>query len=316
METEKKVDPFLKMWENNFNENFNNKIFNNPNVKPLCFIENTKPFSKLPVVLVAAGPSLDKNIHILKQYKNNVIILCADIIVFKLLENDIIPDFVCNIDSHETVQEFFLGLDNSKLTLVCPTTAYPKLVSDWKGKLIFFNQTDISGSEKDKVLSKITKKTGGFGSFFNRFFVGATMLQLAKILNPSIIMLMGYDFAFSNGRPYCEGATKRRVEFENFKYKVNQDIEKRTQEHIDYELNLCDREYNIDGIKIKGKSNLDYYKKVFIELILQYKLPIVNCTEGGIFRDIDCMSLESAINKYASAPIDKNQQSKRKKRRK
>ena len=107
METEKRVDPFLKMWEDNFNENFDNKIFNKPNVKPLLYIENTKPFNRLPVVLVAAGPSLDKNIHILKQYKDNVIILCADIVTFKLLENDIIPDFICNVDVHETVQEFF-----------------------------------------------------------------------------------------------------------------------------------------------------------------------------------------------------------------
>ena len=316
METEKRVDPFLKMWEDNFNENFDNKIFNKPNVKPLLYIENTKPFNRLPVVLVAAGPSLDKNIHILKQYKDNVIILCADIVTFKLLENDIIPDFICNVDVHETVQEFFIGLDNTKLNLICPTTAYPKLVNEWKGKLTFFNQADIPGGEKDKVLSKITKKTGGFGTLFNRFFVGATMLQIAKILNPSMIMLMGYDFAFSNEKPYCDGATKRRVEFENFKWKVNQDVEKRVKEMVDFELSLCDREYTIDGIKIKSKSNLDFYKKVFIELIVHYKMPIINCTEGGIFRDIDCMPLESAINKYASIPINKNQQTKRKKRKK
>lgn len=312
----KRTDPFLKMWEENFNENYNNKIFNKANTKPLCYLENTKPFSGLPVVLVAAGPSLDKNIHILKKYKDNVIILCADIITFKLLENDIIPDFVCNIDSHETVMEFFHGLDNSNLTLVCPTTAYPKLVNDWKGKLIFFNQTDIPGQEKEKILSKITKKTGGFGSFFNRFFVGATMLQLSKILNPSIIMLMGYDFAFSDGKHYCDGAARRRAEYENVKWNTNNNIEERTQAHIKMELGLSDKEYIIDGVKIKGKTNLDFYKNVFIELIMHYKLPVINCTEGGIFRDIDCMNLETAINKYANIPLNKTYSNKQKRRKK
>jgi hypothetical protein len=315
IEPEKKVDPFLKMWEDNFNENYNNKIFNKNNVKPLLYIENTKPFNNMPVVLVAAGPSLDKNIHILKQYKDNVIILCADIITFKLLENDIIPDFVCNIDSHETVQEFFHNLDTSKLNLVCPTTAYPKLMSEWKGKLTFFNQADIPNQDKDKILSKITKKTGGFGTLFNRFFVGATMLQVAKILNPSIVMLMGYDFCFSNGKPYCEGATKRKVLYENFKYNINQDIEKRTLELVNFEVGLCDKEYIIDGIKIKGKTNLDFYVKVLTALIMHYKLPIINCTEGGIYKDIDCMNLEQAILKYAPNILNKNQSIKKRKKK-
>jgi hypothetical protein len=312
---EKPIDPFLKMWENNFTENYNNKIFNKSNVKPLLYIENTKPFSGMPVVLVAAGPSLDKNINILKQYKDNVIILCADICTFKLLENDIIPDFVCNIDSHETVMEFFHGLDTSILNLICPTTAYPKLVNEWGGKLIFFNQADIPGQDKDKVLSKITKKTGGFGTLFNRFFVGATMLQIAKILNPSIIMLIGYDFAFTDNKPYCDGTTKRRVEYENFKHNIEQDLEKRIQEHIDFELGLSDKEYEIDGIKIKGKTNLDFYAKVFTALIVHYKLPIINCTEGGIFRDIDCINLESAILKFAKISLNKNQNLKRKRKK-
>jgi hypothetical protein len=211
--------------------------------------------------------------------------------------------------------EFFLGLDTSKLNLVCPTTAYPKLMNEWKGKLTFFNQADIPGQAKDKILSKITKKTGGFGTLFNRFFVGATMLQVAKILNPSIIMLMGYDFSFSNGKPYCEGATKRRVLYENFKYKKEQDIEKRVHEHVDFELGLCDREYIIDDVKIKGKNNLDFYRKVFIELIVRYKLPIINCTEGGIFRDIDCMPLEMGILKYANTPLDKDKVIKKRKKK-
>lgn len=313
---EKRIDPFLQMWEDNFNENYSNKIFNKFNTRPLLYIENTKPFNNMPVVLVAAGPSLDKNIHILKQYKDNVVILCADICTFKLLENGIIPDFVVNIDVHQTVMEFFHELDTSKLNIICPTTAYPKLLEIWKGNITFFNQADIPNSEKDKVLSKITKKTGGFGTLFNRFFVGATMLQIAKILNPYIVILMGYDFAFTDGKPYCDGILKRRAAYEDIMLGITQNLEERTQAYLDFELRSANIEVELNGKKIKSKANLDFYKKVFIELIQHYKIPIVNCTEGGVFRDIDSMPLESAIKQFANNPLNKNQnvRKKRKKR--
>ena len=99
-----KLDPFIKYWETNYSINLKNGVFSWENSKPLLFLKNIRPYQRIPVVIVAAGPSLDKNIHILKEFQGKCLIICVDIVLFKLIENGIRPDFVINIDPHpETV---------------------------------------------------------------------------------------------------------------------------------------------------------------------------------------------------------------------
>jgi len=297
-------DPILEKWINNYTKNLKNNVFSDENTRPFTFLKNSLPYQNVPMVLVAAGPSLDKNIHILKKYQKNAIILSADVIFFKLLEYDIIPNFVVNIDPAVDFIRFWEGLDTSKSTLICPTTAHPDVLSAWKGKKFFFNQTDIKNSYKEIILKKLVKATEGYGTVLNRFFIGATMLQIASVFKPRPVILIGYDFAYTDGKAYCDGFLDRKIYDDTTEYgslEHTENIKKLKAMEVNANVDMND----IYGNPIKTNKTLVFYKNSFLELVhrilrIQY---IVNATEGGILTGIPNMTLEKCLAAYCTKEI-------------
>jgi hypothetical protein len=303
-----KKDPIVTLWIKNYAENQLNKWFSKPNTKPIKFLSNNDTFNQCPVVLIAAGPSLDKNIHLLTGCQKNCVIVCADVVLYKLLEYKIKPDFVVSIDPHPSIPRFWKGLDTTGLNFVCPTTVSPASLDAWKGNIFFFNQSDLPESEKQMVLTLLTQTTSGFGSLENRFFVGATMFQLAKLFNPSMISLLGFDFGFSDGKAYCDGFLDRKLYDDN---NVGMDV-LRAREVIG-EISI-----QVDDKKIRTTRLLDFYKQTLLQLMEKERIPIINATEGGILTELLRMPLAHVIQEYFTKPLQKENihELKRKKRKK
>lgn len=299
-----KNDPFIALWKNNYNENLRSGAFSSERSKPLIYILNTMPYSNIPILLVAAGPSLERNIQVIKEHADKFLIICADVVLYRLMEEGILPDLVVNIDPHESISRFWGGLDTSQLTFVCPTTVNPKALGEWKGRILFFNQVDIPGTPKGNALKRLIVPTGGFGSLFNRFFVGATMLQVSQILRPSKVFLAGYDFGFTGGKPYCEGFLDRKLinlaapegspEWESWMnvLKANE-----VKKELEITINASET--------IWTTNLLNFYKNTFISLSRALKLNVINTTEGGILRELPLLTLLEAIEKYCQSPIQR-----------
>jgi len=299
-----KNDPFLKLWEDNYSQNFLKGFFGSLKTKPLMFLVNTYQYQRLPVLLVAAGPSLDRNVKKIQEFKDRFIIVCADVALFKMLQYNIKPDFVVNIDPHESISRFWKDFDTSELCLVCPTTINPKALELWKGRIFFFNQTDRAGEPKGVLLKKLTKATSGWGSIYNQFFVGATMLQFSMILNPAKILLAGYDFGYTDDKAYCDGLLDIKIYLNDVPVgsdEYNQWMEKVKAAEIKREVQA--RLSN--GQDIWTSNTLLFYKNEFVKLIQSSKLPVVNCTEGGILTEIIRMPLEKAVQEYCKVPIQR-----------
>jgi len=298
-----KNDPFIARWRNNYTLNLQSGIFSDERSRPLMYIMNTQPYRSPVIVLAAAGPSLDKNISILKKYRNNFLLFCADIVLFRFVQEGIIPDFVVNIDPQEEISNHWRGIDTSKSVLICPTSTSPHTINTWQGRILFFNQTDILGTPKGEALKQIISPTQNFGNIFNRFFVGATMLQASLYFQPSKLILIGYDFAYTDDKAYCDGLldfkvdhtllTKGTPEYDGFIEQLKQLIIKKEQKVV------------IDNQEIWTSKLFIFYKQVFLDLIFKYRLSVINATEGGILREIDCMSLESALQQYCVNQIEK-----------
>lgn len=294
-------DKILPIWKNNFFENQSRGNFKLPRVRPLNYLLNTMPYSKKPVVLVAAGPSLDKNLHILKEYQDKCIIICAEVILFKLYEAGITPDFVVTIDPSETFVRFLTGVDTLNPYYVCPTTVHPSVVDIWQGNIFFFCQTDIPGSIKADVLKDL--EIANWTTIQNNYFVGATMLQLAAFMNPQSIALVGYDFAFSDGKAYCDGFLERKIYddtnphgSEAWANKINE-LKKAEVSHEYFEV--------VNGQKVYTTFLYREYKRVFLELCIKYQIPFCNCTEGGILTEVSRAPLESYCKEVCKDSIKK-----------
>jgi hypothetical protein len=299
-------DPIIQKWQQNYASNLRNGEFSKPDARPLMFLMNSKPYFNVPVVLITAGPSLDKNIQVLKNYQKNTIIFCVDVVLFKLLENDIIPDFVVNIDPSDMFVRFWEDLDTSKLTLICPTSIHPKALGAWKGRKFFYNQIDYKNTEKGKALKSLIRSTVGYGNIVNRFFIGATMTQIASIFNPKPFILLGYDFAFSDNKAYCNGLLDRKIFDDTLPTGSPEQIahiQKMKTDEVVKEIEVSD----IHGNKVFTTKTLKFYRDWYLRLI-HHELKItyiINATEGGILVDIPSKKLQNALEDLCKNEIEK-----------
>ena len=94
-----------------------------------------------PAVVVAAGPSLNKNILELKKLKNKAFIVATDAAFTALLKNGIVPDVVTSCDPIKMWQSDYD--DFNKVPLICSFEGNPKMKEIHKGKRFYFGGAKI-----------------------------------------------------------------------------------------------------------------------------------------------------------------------------
>ncbi|ELU7403134.1 motility associated factor glycosyltransferase family protein [Campylobacter jejuni] len=84
-------------------------------------------------IVVSAGPSLAKQLPLLKAYQEKAVIFCADGALSMLEKEGIVPDYVTNLDFSHWALKFFQNkeiLKQSIIALECAT--HPSMVEDLK----------------------------------------------------------------------------------------------------------------------------------------------------------------------------------------
>ncbi len=267
-----------ELWVENYKINNDKGLFIQNKVKSIKYLKNNSSLTNVPIILVGAGPSLDKNIKHLNRNRDNYLLFCADIVLHKLMQNGIVPDFVVTIDPNPIVGYSFLDIDTSLTKLIAPTTLSPEVAWLWEGFMYLFNQRDKHLQSKDSLLLNTCLYTKGWGDVPNALFVGATMLQVCSIFKPSAVALVGYDFSYTDNKLYADGVLEHR-----YKY-LNADCPANTYVKHDFEF------YNI-----KTSKHLYMYKDFFVKFCrnvddIDYK-KIINCTEGGILKEFEELPL-------------------------
>ncbi|MCR2057623.1 DUF115 domain-containing protein, partial [Campylobacter helveticus] len=82
-------------------------------------------------VIVSTGPSLAKQLPLLKEFQDKVVIFAADSAYPILIQNDIIPDYVCMVERTDFTAEFFkhdFGTKDDKTTFLLASLVHPKAI--------------------------------------------------------------------------------------------------------------------------------------------------------------------------------------------
>ena len=169
------------------------------------------PFSKMigqfegcPMLIVSPGPSLDKNIDQIKNFKGRALIVAPAQSALALTAAGVIPDIVVVADPNE-MQYLLDGVPMDQVTaLVLGVTCHPALYQQYAGKIITFNANLGLDAWISDIFKDTTKLPAG-GS------VSTDALCMGVFLKCSPIIIVGQDLSFTGDKQYASQSADGQV---------------------------------------------------------------------------------------------------------
>ncbi|PVW98368.1 6-hydroxymethylpterin diphosphokinase MptE-like protein, partial [Campylobacter jejuni] len=94
-------------------------------------------------IVVSAGPSLAKQLLLLKAYQEKAVIFCADGALSMLEKEGIIPDYVTNLDFSHWALKFFQNKENKLSLNVLSCATHPSLVHFLDNKSVILREDPL-----------------------------------------------------------------------------------------------------------------------------------------------------------------------------
>ncbi|HEB7541517.1 motility associated factor glycosyltransferase family protein [Campylobacter coli] len=154
-------------------------------------------------IIVATGPSLQKQIPLLKKYHKKASIFCLDASYSILHENDIKPDYVLSLERVVATSEFFnndFKEFDKDILFILLTLTHPQTI-----KYLEANKRSYILTPRDLPFSQSIKHLKEFSSL-NGMSVAHMALVLAYHLGHENVILIGQDLAFGkDGSSHSKG---------------------------------------------------------------------------------------------------------------
>ncbi len=239
-------------------------------------------FKDKPAIIVSAGPSLDKNVHLLREAKGKAVIICMASAYISLRKRGIEPDFIASID----VNQIFLDKEYPNKTFSYPllTSFYgsPQLLDLHKGIKILGNNSE------DGFIPILAEVLGRQPSDFH-MNMGGTVTTVAldyaaRVFNCNPVILIGQDLA-------------------------NTDNKHHATDHVDVEkpvFNTC-KVKDIYGGFVESNDVWIWFLRLIQEFIAAdpSERLYIDATEGGAYIEgTKVMRLGEVIKKYCVEEID------------
>ncbi|HBK1755928.1 TPA: motility associated factor glycosyltransferase family protein, partial [Campylobacter jejuni] len=213
-------------------------------------------------IIVSTGPSLTKQLPLLKKYASKATIFCADSSYPILAKHGIKPDYVCMLERTEITAEFFnhdFGEFDKDIIFICAGVVHPKAIEYLKDRNLVITQ---------KVLAfpyYINLKDFSYAAV--GFSVAHTLSYLATYLSHKNIIFIGQDLA------YAENGNSHPDDYQN-----SANYESQMYEHI------LTTAYGGNG-KVETHSIWLLFKNWFENEMIpntrKMGITTYNCTEGG-----------------------------------
>lgn len=248
----------------------------------LKFIKNSNYITELigkipedvPVIIVAAGPSLNKNIEDLKRAKGKAFILATDTAVKTLLKHDVYYDAIVSIDVKKRLRHLKDERCHTK-PLFAGITSRNEFLQQSTGRKIWIITSGF--------MSKIYKKYNLWHpNWVQGGSVATDAFNIAKHLKAKRVIFVGQDLAFLGNQSHAGGA--------EIKFK---------KEGIYTE--------DIYGGQVRTRkdwmSYLYWFKTMIAEL--HGEMDVIDATEGGAkIEGSRIMTLNEAIDSYCTGSFD------------
>ncbi|EKF0089131.1 motility associated factor glycosyltransferase family protein, partial [Campylobacter jejuni] len=211
-------------------------------------------------IIVSTGPSLTKQLPLLKKYANKATIFCADSSYPILAKHGIKPDYVLSLERIPLTSEFFnndFGEFDKDIMFIVKSVTHPHTIKYLQKN----NRAFILVSTYASFIQYL--KLDYFGYFNMGFSVAHMACYLSLHLNHKNIIFIGQDLA------YAENGNSHPDDYQN-----SANYESQMYEHILTEAYGGKKEIKTHEVWI-------FFKQILEAMIIKYHITTYNCTEGG-----------------------------------
>ena len=231
----------------------------------------------VPVIIVSAGPSLDKNIELLKKAKGHSLIFAVDTAMKYLMQHDIMPDLGITVEPIKPMANYE---DDRCFDVphIFDCESNPEIVSKERARIFIYNCRDYVRRLIEQTGIEVAPDVVSGGSVATAAFAICYQLQMKTII------LIGQDLAYSGTSTHAGGVESAGI---------NGDI---GTELVD----------GIDGEPVRTRSDWIGYLRWFensIRTIADQHLDmtVTDATEGGaLIHGSRVMTLADAIERYCA----------------
>ena len=222
------------------------------------------------VVLVAAGPSLDKNIHVLKEAMDNnapIKVICVGTVLKKLIKAGITPDAFFEMDASKVAYVQIEGIENLDIPLILDSSTYFGIAQNYRGKKYMACQTGFEPAERT-----------GHKLFNTGSSVTTLALDFAIQAKAKRIILIGCDMAYTGDTSHAEGTVQKHDTTANATVLVKEYYGGTVKSSV--QLSIF-REWIEDRVLLEDAKGIEF----------------INSTEGGAYIEgLKHISLKDALS--------------------
>lgn len=240
-------------------------------------------FAGTPAIMVAGGPSLDKNIHLLPQTQERAVIIATDTALPALIKHGIHPHFLTSIDSNNLTYEKFADVAplSRDISLICSSWVNPKTVNIFPATQTFWTFT------QKPIEAWLNTLLGGSLLTAGATTVAHLNLIAAQILGCDPIIFLGQDLAFPAKASHANGTVLQGYSPASGKET----------------LAAGETVRGVDGSILQTNRSFLSMKKHFELSISKSDKTYINATEGGAdIKGTQILSLQETLAQYCQTP--------------
>mgnify|MGYP005838820573 CR=1 FL=1 len=156
-------------------------------------------FQNKPAVIIAAGPSLDKNIDLLPRAKNRGILICVGTALKALQKKGIEPDLVVTLDPTPANYRLFESTVRTQAFLCYEPQTHPDILT------LFPEQRFVFNSFKSHLALWLRTLHGNKGEIEPGGSVAIAAFEIACLLGADPVIFVGQDLAYTDGYTHARG---------------------------------------------------------------------------------------------------------------
>ena len=248
--------------------------------------EFSQKFKGYPAIIVASGPSLDKNISELTKAIGKALIISCDASYTTCIKNGVKPDAIACIERGvATYNAFFKDRTfHDGLVLVGPSLLWPELHEKFPGKQLLFAKNYV-----------------GLEGWWDQHFENSKFIDMghscataafafAREAGCDPIILIGQDLAFTDDKRHSDSVQEDGFKTNNV---LKEKAKKRNNLWVE----------SIDGGKVRTTEIFNLFRYFFETEALRGGT-IIDATEGGaLIHGTKIMKFSEALEKYCQKKL-------------